>query len=123
MIKGIGIDIVEIDRICAVYTKYPVRFMQRILHVSEQKRSQNMNIVQYLASRFAVKEATVKALGTGFSQGIAFTDITLIPLKDGKPSLVLYGNALLLYRKIQASALHVSLSHEKKYCIATVIME
>ena len=124
MLSGIGVDIIEISRIEHIQKRFGERFSKRILTENElhqyDLRGQN---VRFLASRFAAKEAVSKALGTGIAKGISFQSIEIINDTYGKPELVFHGaaKALILGRNITGSL--VSLSDEKKYVVAMVVLE
>lgn len=127
-IVGVGNDIISILRIAELYEKFGDKFLARIFTEGEiahapvhlQKR------VCYFAKRFAAKEAAVKALGTGFRYGIAFTDIEVISDDHGKPTLFFSGAAqaiLMNLSKNQASHIHLSLSDDRNYATAFVVIE
>lgn len=122
MIIGTGIDIVEIERAAIAYAKFGIRFARKILHANELATLPPKPAF-YLASRFAAKEATVKALGCGFSLGVAPIHIEVATSELGKPMLILHGPALDRARQIGALDFQISLSHERKYAIAMVILE
>ena len=94
MILGIGIDICEIDRISNTLKKYKERFEERCFTNLERKKCQGTyNKSNCYAKRFAAKEATSKALGTGISNGISWQQIEIENLSSGKPKINLFGNA------------------------------
>jgi holo-[acyl-carrier protein] synthase len=124
MIYGVGTDVVEIERIKAVLEKYGERFAQRILCESELKRFQGHRLpANYLAKRFAAKEAFTKALGTGIRAPANWHGVWVRNLPSGKPVLE-FSEAL---RKFMAAkgvtSCHVSLSDEKGVAFATVVLE
>ena len=123
MIHGIGVDIVEIERISRIYNRYKERFLHRILHIEEYSTMPTNQVDIFLASRFAVKEAFVKALGTGFRDGISFRDIATVKEKLGSPSLLLYGIAKEYYDSLGIQHAHLSLSHEASYTVAMIVLE
>jgi holo-[acyl-carrier protein] synthase len=124
MIFGIGIDIAEISRFDAAYTRFSTRFAERILSEDELRHfDRARNVGRYLAMRFAAKEATSKALGTGFKQGIAPRQIGVVHAPSGKPSLKVSGNAALLFEQHGIVASHVSLSDDGGFAIAYVVLE
>lgn len=123
MIYGIGVDIVEIQRVSYLYARYNQRFIHRILHEQEYSYIPVQQVDIFLASRFAVKEAFVKALGTGFRDGISFKDIVLIKERFGSPTLLVYGVAKTYYHTLGIQYAHVSLSHESLYTVAMVVLE
>lgn len=119
MVLGIGNDIVEIARIQALLTRYPQRFLNRVFTSYEQdyclKRKEP---ALHFAGRFAAKEAVVKALGTGFTQGLSWLDIEIRPDEKGKPCVFLSPWALELFEKPK---LCVSISHCHAYATAFAI--
>ena len=119
-ILGIGTDIVKNTRIKKLLkTK---KFINRIFSKKEIIKSKNtLNKTNYFSKKFAVKEAFVKALGTGFRNGINFKDISITNDKYGKPSFKLNNNVKkLIYSKYKIKKFKISLSlaDEKKYSIA-----
>ncbi|QJC37941.1 holo-ACP synthase [Enterobacteriaceae endosymbiont of Donacia bicoloricornis] len=124
-IIGIGIDIVEINRIKKIFTRFGERFAYKILTKNELNvYKKNNNKIKILAKYFSVKEATVKALSTGFANGIFFNQIELSYYLTGKPKLKLYQKALKFLKNIVYKYdIHISLSDEKKYTCAIVIIE
>jgi holo-[acyl-carrier protein] synthase len=124
MIIGLGIDLVFIPRIEEAFIKWEDRFLKRVFTSEEidyclrQKRP-----ALPLALRFAAKEASSKALGTGMRQGVSWSDISVIHEPSGRPILKLYGNALKKAMELGGASWHVSLSHEKDYAVAVVIIE
>lgn len=122
MIIGIGCDIVDIPRIQRSVQRFGKAFLKRVYTEKEQDNIHGVK-EQYLAGRFAAKEACVKALGTGFTQGIQMTDIEIVTDKGGAPALFLYGRARHLADERGITAIHVSISHEKGYALAFVVLE
>lgn len=114
MIKGLGTDIIEIERIRSVEGEN-LRLSARILAPEEMDVYSNLSEesrrMEYLAGRFAVKEAYSKALGTGIGSNAAFKDIICLNDERGKPCIMNEPKA------------HVSISHSKAYVVATVIIE
>ncbi len=125
MILGLGLDVVEKSRIARVWERYGPRFADRILHPDEVARLESLNgsEVQFLASRFAAKEAAVKALGTGFSRGILPVHIAIATLPDGRPQLRLYAEAQKRMQELRADRVHISLTHGRETVAAIVILE
>lgn len=121
---GIGLDVVELSRISAIYKHWGLKFVQKILTVQEQESMPGQAAAAaYLASRFAAKEAAVKALGTGFSMGISFRHIIISRGDLGKPELYFQGPALERCRMSGVDHIHVSLSHGRDTAAAVVILE
>lgn len=124
MIVGIGTDIVDCKRIMRSYERFGEHFLDKIFTSKEKlTMPQNKNIAGWLASRFAVKEASVKALGTGFLYGISFTHIEVLREKNEAPVLTFLDTALEWAEKKQVKHYHVSYSHEKEYAVAYVVLE
>jgi holo-[acyl-carrier protein] synthase len=119
MILGIGNDIVEIARIRAILTRYPQRFLDRIYTSHEQEYClKRKEPALHLAGRFAAKEAIVKALGIGFSQGLNWLDIEIQNDSKGKPTVFLSASAKELLGDLM---LHVSISHCHHYATAFAV--
>ena len=125
MIIGIGTDIVEIKRIKSTLNRFGKKFKKKCFTEDEIIQSDlNVNIVNSYAKIFSAKEAFVKALGTGFAKGIYWKDIYIYNEKSGKPNIRVYGN---IRKKIDDLTNHnykidVSISDEKEYAIANVII-
>jgi holo-[acyl-carrier protein] synthase len=122
MIAGIGIDIVEIERIRGLIERYGSRFIDRVFSPCEisycrKKKDPSGSF----AARFAVKEAFVKALGTGMIRGMKFNDVSL-EFTD-RPEIKLSGAAESIAKTKGIASMHASISHEKGYAIAIVILE
>ena len=113
-----GIDIIEIDRIQNVLSRYGNRFLNKIFTPDEIQycRGRSPN----LAGRFAAKEATMKALKTG-ARGVSWKDIEVIRASNGAPSIKLYNRALARSESLGVSSLSISFSHSRDYAVASVI--
>ena len=126
MIYGNGIDIIDINRIRKVIDKYGNRFKKRCFSIFEIERSEKRkNSVESYAKRYAAKEACAKALGTGLARGVFWKDIEVKNNQFGKPFIKLHGNAKEILKNINKTSntkVEVSLSDEKKYAIANVII-
>ena len=123
-ILGNGVDIVDNSRIKKLISNK--KFIKRIYTISEIEASKkNKNNEKYFAKRFAAKEAFVKAIGTGFRSGINFNDISIINKSSGKPEILLSSkikNKLKKKFKLKKFKIFLSLSDEKKYSIAYVVI-
>lgn len=125
MVVGIGTDIIEVERIRKFISQESGRpdgvFTQCEIDYCTAKRFPE----QHFAARFAAKEAFMKALGTGWRDGIRFADIEISRDELGKPSVKLSGNAREVLEKMVSSSytVHVSMSHLKQFATATVIIE
>ncbi len=124
MIFGIGTDIVRIPRMADNLDRYGERFAARILTRSEMATFTNSRQqASFLAKRFAAKEAAAKALGTGFRDGLNLHDIGVGNDALGKPSLVFSQQAQQILQKQGVGNSHLSLSDEREYAIAYVVLE
>ena len=123
-ILGNGVDIVENSRIKRLISNK--KFIQRIYSRSEIKISKKIkNKESYFAKRFAAKEAFVKSLGTGFKNGINFKDISILNTAYGKPKILLNNRIKKIIDKklkLNKFKIFLSLSDEKKYSIAFVVI-
>ncbi len=123
MIFGIGTDIVNILRVEESLLRYEQKFAAKILAASELKCfKDHVSPAHFLAKRFAAKEAAAKALGTGFRQGLYLKHIVVVSDEYGKPTLKFMGYANTLCEKLGVGESFVSLSDEKDYAIAYVIL-
>lgn len=122
MILGTGIDLADLGRIERVYKKYGMRFVSKLLTAKEV---QNMpaNFLPYLAGRFAAKEAAVKALGTGFADGITATQIETVNAPCGRPDLHFFDKAKERALILGVQRVHLSITHERACAAAIVILE
>ena len=124
MIVGIGTDLVVVVRLARLREERGDRFLTAVFTPAELERCMDKaGLDQRLAVRFAAKEATMKALGTGWRKGVQFTQIEVRAQKSGKPELILTGDALRRAEQLGAKAFHVSLSHERQNAVAVVILE
>ncbi|MCC6457863.1 MAG: holo-ACP synthase [Caldilineaceae bacterium] len=115
-----GVDLVEIARIWAAIVRHKERFLTRVF--TEIEIAQCHERAESLAARFAAKEATAKALGTGiWRHNIAWTSIEVVRLEHGAPILHLHDAALLRAQLLGWSTWTVSLSHDRDRAIAFVV--
>ena len=124
MIVGIGVDIAETERFEKIYARFEGRIARRILTENEIIEFERRNKpASFLATRFAAKEAAAKALGTGFGNGVGYKNIEINNDKNGKPSLRFLHAASRLSEQKKVDNVFVSLSDEKHYVVAMVILE
>ena len=122
-VVGIGTDIVDIRRIAKMSSDAQQRLAKRILTAKEYQHYLTLKQPErFLAKRWAGKEATAKALGTGIAKGVSFQYIEIVSLDSGQPTLELSAQALLLANNLAASSWHISLSDEVKYATAFVVL-
>ena len=122
-IQGIGIDIVEVERIRDASRRWGSRFEQRIYTQQELAYcGEAPSRYWRLAARFAAKEATLKALGTGLTTGMRWQDVEIRANTTGKPELILHGEVQRYAQKRKISASFVSMSHTHDYAVAQVTL-
>lgn len=123
-IVGIGSDIVAIARIRAIHKRYGSVFVDRVLAAAEGVYYRAaLDPVAFLAKRFAAKESVAKALGTGFrAEGVLLQDIEIHKEPSGRPYVVLKGGARKEQERQQIQAIHLSLSDERDFALAFVIL-
>lgn len=122
-IVGIGTDIVEISRIEAQLAKSH-RLAERVLTQAEhQQFCAHSFQARFLAKRFAAKEAVVKAVGSGIGNGIGFQQIEVKNLDSGQPVFEVTGQLAELFKHKNVTAWHLSLSDERHYAVANVVLE
>ena len=122
-IIGIGTDIVETERIAAVLTRHAESFNSRLLTEKEiALANQKGNPASFYAGRWAAKEACAKALGCGIGAHCNFTDIEILNDASGKPQITLSGTGKSTLEKLGGKKLLLSISHERRYAVATVII-
>lgn len=125
MIIGLGNDIIDIRRIDRTLERYGDRFIQRLFTEVEQKKSERRrNRSASYAKRFAAKEATAKALGTGFRKEVYWRDLGVVNLPSGKPTMKLTGGALRRLEEITPHDMkaQISLTITDDYPMAQAIV-
>lgn len=121
MMSGLGVDIVEIERMRLALDRHP-RIRERIFSAEERAYCDKRNRPEvHYAMRFAAKEAVLKALGTGFSNGIRFTDVQVLRDDRGRPLPKLSGRAEELAREACVVELHLSLSFTHTNAVASAV--
>ncbi|MCR3760558.1 holo-ACP synthase [Clostridium felsineum] len=122
MIKGVGVDIIEIERIKRAIDRNN-NFIEKLFSDKEKEYITDKKIMaQYIAGRFSAKEAVSKALGTGF-RGFGFKDIEIHKDKLGKPIVILNGRAKAIAEDIGDYQIELSISHDRDKAIAYAVME
>lgn len=124
MIFGIGVDIVQIDRMQKAMDKHGEKFAKKILtEVEFEEFLINKNQPSFLAKRFAAKEAFSKALGTGFTNGLTLKQIQITHNEAGRPMLELIDSAKQKVDQLNIRQCHLSLSDERDHVVAFVTLE
>lgn len=127
MIKGIGHDIVKIERIKKMYDEFGEKMLARFYHCEEAEKFNQIKIydkkIAYLAKRFAAKEALAKAMGTGISGAVKFQNMAILNDDRGKPFFKLEPEFLHFFKlKFKDAAILLSLSDEKNLASAFVVI-
>lgn len=124
MILGVGIDIIEVARIQAVYEKFGERFLNRILLPGEIAYCLSFRRpAPHLAARFSAKEAISKAFGTGIGAALGWQDMEVRRQDSGQPYVVWHGAGQVLLATRGGGPVHLSLSHTEHYATAVAVLE
>ena len=125
MIVGTGVDLCEVDRMQRALTApHGERLRDRVftpLEIAYAERRANR--YERYAARFAAKEAGMKALGTGWRDGIAWQDFEVVNLPSGRPTLRFHGRAAELAAKMGVTGVALSITHTREQALAMVILE
>ena len=123
-IVGIGIDLVRVPRVRQLLERWRERFLERVFTPEEVRYALGRrNPAEHLAARFAAKEATLKALGTGLSMGVRWREMEVRRARGQAPVLVLSGRVAELGAARGIRRLHLSLTHDGDYAMAHVLAE
>jgi holo-[acyl-carrier protein] synthase len=124
MIVGSGIDLTEVARIQKTVERHGGRFLDRVFTTAEQAYClRRRNSAESLAARFAAKEAAAKALGTGISHGVTWSEIEVVREPGGKPGLRFHGRAAEIASRIGVARAALSLTHTSDLAMASVVLE
>jgi holo-[acyl-carrier protein] synthase len=124
MIFGVGTDIVELSRIQATYDRFGDHFVQRLLMQEELELfAESKWPVRFLAMRFAGKEATVKAMGTGFAHGVWLRDVGIVNNKWGRPLVIWSERGQRVCDRLGIGGGHVSLTDDAGLVVAFSVVE
>ncbi|MFZ0394915.1 MAG: holo-ACP synthase [Terracidiphilus sp.] len=124
MIVGTGIDAVEIERIEQAIERYGERFLNRVYTAGEQEYCRRKrSSAESFAGRFAAKEAGAKALGTGISRGVTWTEIEVARERGGRPTIEFHGRAQEIAARLGVRNAALSLTHTKMLAMASVVLE
>jgi holo-[acyl-carrier protein] synthase len=124
MIYGVGTDILRLDRVARVFDRYGEKFVQRLLLPEELKYfAYSKNPVRFLTMRFAAKEAIVKAMGTGFANGMWIRDCGTTPDRLGKPEIIFSSRGHAKCEELGIVGGHVTLTDEAGLVVAFAVLE
>lgn len=122
-ILGIGVDIVELGRIQDMQERHPERFVRRFCRPGECQKRQGAALIEHLGGLFAAKEAALKALGTGWAQGLGLRQVEVVHAESGAPSLRLHDAAATRFESLGGETFHLSITHERAYAVAMAVLE
>jgi holo-[acyl-carrier protein] synthase len=124
LIIGLGVDIAEVPRIKAAIERRGQPFLRRVFTPNEIEYCERFkNKFERYAGRFAAKEATMKALGTGWNRNVGWSEIEVVRERGKRPTIVLSGKAAEFAQRKKISVFHLSITHTAKEAIAHVIAE
>jgi holo-[acyl-carrier protein] synthase len=122
-VVGIGLDLVKIARLRAAVERWHERFLLRVFTEAERRYCfSRASPYASLAARFAVKEAVLKAIGTGWAQGVRWVEIEVLPDATGRPQASVNGRVRSLFRQAGVSGVHVTLSHDAEYAVGEAVL-
>ncbi len=123
MIFGIGIDVVQVARVQAIFERHGEHFVRRLLMPEEETAFRSYKRpVRFLAMRFAAKEAIVTALGTGFAHGVGIRDVGIAAKAWGRPEVIWSERGRALRDRLGAGDGHVTLTDESGLVVAVAIL-
>jgi holo-[acyl-carrier protein] synthase len=124
LIVGLGVDIAEVERIEAAIGRRGQPFLNRVFTPNEIEYCERFkNKFERYAGRFAAKEATMKALGTGWGRGVRWVDIEVAREPGGRPTIRLAGEAAKIAGGLGVKRISVSITHTEEEALAQVIFE
>lgn len=123
MVKGIGVDIIDIPRIKKMI-EGDLQFVEKVFTETEIRYClSKFRKEMHFAARFAAKEAFFKALGTGWRYGMRWQDISVENDELGKPEITLMDKTLAFFQETGCESINLSISHTKEYAVAFVVIE
>ena len=124
-IYGLGVDLVSLNRIRTILEKRESQFSKKICHPHELQSVPQVpqKKIRFFSSLFAAKEALAKACGTGFSNGLWFSDIEILKVKENAPHIKVHGKFRALFTERSIQRVFLSFSYEKDFCVAVVVLE
>jgi holo-[acyl-carrier protein] synthase len=122
-ILGLGVDIVALERIERLHERHGDAFIRRICRDGECQPRRGPALIEHLGGLFAAKEATLKALGTGWAQGLGLRQVEVVHAPGGAPSVRLHDAAAERSRRLGATTVHLSITHEHTHAVAVAVVE
>lgn len=124
-IVALGLDLTEIERLAEAEARRGERFLERVFTAAERRYCERRSTRRHVhyAGRFAVKEAVMKALGTGWTSGVRWVDIEVVRAPGAAPELVLHGETAALAARRGIDRWHVTITHDAGIAAAVVVAE
>ncbi len=123
-VAGLGVDLARIERFRRLISEHKESVIERLFTPDEQAYAlRKVDPAPFLAARFAAKEAFLKALGLGLRQGVSWREIEVVKDEAGKPMLELQGKTAQIFAERGGGTLHLSLTHDGDYAVASVVLE
>lgn len=113
----------ELERIKSLHQRHPERFVGRICRPGECQARQGAALIEHIGGLFAAKEAALKALGTGWGQGLGLRQIEVTRAASGAPSLRLHDAAAERFKALGGESFHLSITHERTHAVAMAVLE
>jgi holo-[acyl-carrier protein] synthase len=124
MIIGIGVDVLEIERMRSTLERHSLHFIRHVFTAEEQAAApEGAGVFAYYAGRWAAKEAVSKALGTGIGKACGWTDIVIHREASGRPRVELRGAGAVTAHDLGVRHIHLSISHEGRLACASAVAE
>jgi holo-[acyl-carrier protein] synthase len=124
LIVGLGVDIAEVQRVQAAIERRGTPFLRRVYTPKEIEYCERFkNKFERYAGRFAAKEAAMKALGTGWRNGVRWVDIEVLREKSGRPTIALSGESAKIADRLGVKWISLSITHTETQALAQVIFE
>ncbi len=122
-VVGLGLDVVDLARIRRLYERHGERFTSRICNPGEIQPRRGDALIEHLGGLFAAKEAMLKALGTGWAQGLSLRMVEVTREPGGAPGIRLHGAAAARAEKLGVARTLLSISHERTFAAAVAVLE
>jgi len=122
-ILGLGLDVVDLERVGRLYARYGDGFARRFCLPGERLPRTGAGLVQHLGGLFAAKEAVLKALGTGWAQGLGLQHVEVVRGAGGAPGVRLHRAAKERAASLGVSRIHLSITHDRGYAAAVAVLE
>ena len=122
-VLGLGLDVVELQRIEDLLERHGERFEERICRPGEIRRREGRAGIEHIGGLFAAKEAVLKALGTGWAQGLGLRQVEVVRDEAGAPGVRLHDAARQRLDTLGGRRVHLSITHERSYAAAVALIE